>query len=235
MDFNLSDFDGAVSLLIACFELVFFINLLIFAEKNQINKIATWLVLLLAGYQIYEFFICYFEVTNVLVVFLALADITFLPPLALVLALLTYGVKNNRILLLPFLPFAFFTVYFAFNMEQLAVTKCTVIYAVYNYPLGFMYGAFYYGLTYLSMLFLLLAYFKSNGLNERKLLMILLIGFVTTFVPTNILFLLSKDLVVFVESLQCKVAFILAFSLMYFGLKNKKKLKEKENSIRNDS
>ena len=51
--------DGAVSLLIACLELGYIINLLIFAKKNTVNKLVIAMIGLLFGYQFLEFLICF--------------------------------------------------------------------------------------------------------------------------------------------------------------------------------
>lgn len=51
----MENFPGIVSLFLVCLELVFLINLIIFAEKNKVNKKIFWLIGLLLGYQSFEF------------------------------------------------------------------------------------------------------------------------------------------------------------------------------------
>lgn len=213
-------FDGTISFLIMLLELTFLYRLIKHADRNRINKMVFGIVSLLAGYQAYEFLICFFNVSSPVIVYLALADISFLPPMGLALALTVFGVKDKRVLLLPFVPFIFLLGNFLFNLDQIAVTKCTVLYASYNYPLGFIYGFFYFFLIYISIYLFAVSYFHTENESEKRMIKILIFGFVFTFIPANVLFLLSEQTVGIVESLQCKIAFVLAFSLLHFGLKN---------------
>ena len=75
--------DGIISLLIACIELVYIVNLLIFAEKNSVNKLIIGIVTLLFGYQFIEFLICFVGLQNQIFIYLAFLDISLLPPLGL--------------------------------------------------------------------------------------------------------------------------------------------------------
>ncbi len=194
------------------------------------------MVLLLAGYQIYEFIICFFELRSRLIVYFALVNISFLPPFGLTLALIVYGIKDKLTLVLPFIPFIFFTIYFALNIKLIAVTECTILYAAYNYPFGLVYGFSYFFLIYFAMYFLLLllSYLNEKKKEKKKLILILLIGFVLTFVPINVLFMSSRIYAGLVESLQCKVAFVLAIAFTYFGLKNQNIVKGIEKSFKTD-
>jgi len=52
------NFNGIMSLLLACIEFLLLFNLLVFIEKNRINIIAMLMIALLAAYQSMEFLMC---------------------------------------------------------------------------------------------------------------------------------------------------------------------------------
>src|SRR3989304_9547603 len=81
------NWNGTVSLLIACLELLLLFNLFIFAEKNRPNKIALMMVALLAAYQTMEFLMCQVELQSSFFPYFAFLIISFLPPLNLNLTL----------------------------------------------------------------------------------------------------------------------------------------------------
>ena len=94
------NWNGTVSLLIACIEFLLLFNLLIFAEKNRLNKIAIIMIALLAAYQTMEFLMCQVELQSSFFPYFAFIIISFLPPLNLLLALtLTRNLNLTLILL----------------------------------------------------------------------------------------------------------------------------------------
>ena len=54
----MNNLDGIVSLFIACIELVLLVNLLVFTDKNRQNFLVYLILLLLTGYQTFEYLIC---------------------------------------------------------------------------------------------------------------------------------------------------------------------------------
>lgn len=223
MDLSLDQFDGIVSLFLACLELVLILNLLIFAEKNYINKQIIFLVTLLCVYQFLEFIICYFGINSQIILYLALFTITLLPPFSLKIAAGFKGFRG-RIVNLVFIPALFFIFYYPTVLDELAVTKCTVFYAIIEFPLGDLYGLFYYTPVILTIVLLYFAYHKSEGVNKR-LKLILLLGFAFTFLPTFILLITVEQVSQFIESIMCKAAFILAMSASYVAIMYKEEKK----------
>jgi len=71
----MDNWNGIISLLIACIELVIIINLFVFAKKNRFN----WIVILILGvlmiYQALEFIICQAGYPSSFLTFLAFVDI----------------------------------------------------------------------------------------------------------------------------------------------------------------
>ncbi len=219
----MNNLDGVISLLIACIELILLINLLIFADKNRENLLVFLIILLLTGYQIYEFLICGLNMQSARLVYFAFDDISFLPPLSLTLVFIFLKMKS-KILPLIFLPALFFIIYYSTVINQFAVVKCTVLYAVYNYPLGTLYGLFYY-LPVITAFILLYRKWKNDDPIISRQTRILIIGYYFILIPviaSFLLFLLNlPGLLSSIESILCKFAFGYAVALSFFALNNK--------------
>jgi len=228
----MDNWNGIGSLLIASIELILLINLLIFSEKNRFNKTAMLIIFVLLVYQALEFFMCQLGLDIPFMAYLAFVDIIFLPPLMLILLSRLFG-YNNKFLNLVFLPAIIFIIYYSFVVDQFAVTSCTVLYATYNYPLGELYGLFYYTPIVIATIILLKAVLKEN---DKKILFIskvLLIGTIIISIPVVIGFILmftgSNYLIAMIESVMCKFAFFYAVSLAIAVLYNSKGKDERNN------
>jgi len=217
--------DGIVSLLLACIELVLMVNLLIFADRNKENFLILLIVLLLAGYQIFEYFICGIGSKTSDTVFLAFADISFLPPLSFILVL-TYLEVKSKIKPVLLAPALFFVIYYAFVVDEFAVVKCTVLYAAYTYPLGTLYGAFYYLPIFISFVLLVVNLKKADELKSRQF-KLLVTGYYFIIIPVIVSFVLLllnlPGLLNSIESILCKFAFGYAVTLGFFALNNRTK------------
>ncbi|MBI5730847.1 MAG: hypothetical protein HY963_06895 [Ignavibacteriales bacterium] len=212
--------DGIISLLIACVELVYIINLLIFAKKNSINKLVIGMIFLLFGYQVIEFLICFVGLQKQILIYLAFLDISLLPPLGLY-TVIKFSAKESQYSKLVFIPALFFIIYYPFVIDQFAVTKCTVLYASYHYPLGELYGIFYYLPIIFSMIILNKKWGAETDPLRKTLTRTFLFGYLFTFIPAMILAIAIPTFLTAVDSLLCKLAFVFATFLMIFVLKNK--------------
>lgn len=216
----MENMDGIISLFIACIELLFIINLLIFAKKSTVNKLIIAQVILLFGYQLFEFLICFAGLKSQFFIYLAMFDITLLPPLGLYTVLLfTEKLKSYHKYI--FIPALFFIIYYPLVLDQLAVTKCTVLYASYYYPLGPLYATFYYLPIIGSMIILNKKWGAEADPVKKSLTRIYFFGYIFTFIPSMIIAIFFPSFVNAVESLLCKMAFILAIHFTIFALKNK--------------
>ena len=214
------NFDGIISLLIACIELLYIINLLIFSEKNSINKLVIGMVSLLFGYQFIEFLICFVGLQKQIFIYLAFLDISLLPPLGLYTVLKFTGkLKSHHKYV--FVPALFFIIYYPFVLDQFAVTKCTVLYASYHYPLGPLYATFYYLPILGSMIILNKKWGAETDINQKAVTRLFFFGYLFTFMPAMILAIFIPSFLTAVESLLCKLAFVFATFLTIFVLKNK--------------
>ncbi len=218
----MNNLDGIVSLLIACIEIVLLVNLVVFADKNKLNFLVFFIVLLLAGYQVTEYLICGIGIKSPAMAYTAFAVISSLPPLSLLLVLTYFNIKF-KLAPLIFLPAIFFVIYYAGVIDKFEVVKCTVLYASYSYPLGTLYGAFYYLPIFISF-FLLYRNLNNSNIpaKQTRLLLTGLYFIVVPVVASFILLLLNlPGLLGVIESILCKFAFGYAAVLGFFALNNK--------------
>ena len=231
----MDNWNGIGSLLIACVEILLLINLLIFAEKNKLNRIAIVMVALLAGYQVMEFLMCGIELQAPFFPYLAYVIISFLPPLNLVLVLtLTHNLNHNPAHYLIFLPAVFFVIYYAFIIQQFAVTSCAVLYASYHYPLGELYAFFYYIPILISIILLIGSVKRSPDKKIKFISKVLLGGNIFISIPVIFGFALLSagdySLISKIESIMCKFAFVYAVCLAVVALRNTNNKNERNNS-----
>jgi hypothetical protein len=216
----LNNWNGIVSLFIACIEILLLVNLLIFSEKNRINVIIYFIIALLTAYQLSEYLICGLGLDSSEVAYLAFADISFLPPLNLLLILVVFGI-HSKFKYLIFIPPIFFLIYYYLTIEQFAVVQCTVLYATYNYPMGDLYGLFYYLPLVVSLIILI--WKKGKIVKQKFILLFSAHLFIVVPVAAGfiLLYLDSPGLVKSMESILCKFAFGYAVALSILCLNNK--------------
>lgn len=216
------NWNGTVSLLLACVEVILIVNVLVFTKTGKFRNIAVVMIALLAVYQLLEFLMCNVELQYPVFPFLAFFNISFLPPLNLLLVLnLTRNPTLNlsRIGELIFLPAIFFIIYYTFIIPQFEVTSCTVLYATYHYPLGDLYGVFYYLPIAVSIILLILNLRKEKDHKLKIVQKVLLFGSIFISIPVIVGFTLilwnSYGLISAMESIMCKFAFVYAVCLAF--------------------
>ncbi|MGQ9642507.1 MAG: hypothetical protein ACUVT3_01465 [Ignavibacterium sp.] len=219
------NFDGIVSLLIACIEWILLINLLIFVKKDKINTIALIMIALLAGYQTMEFLMCNVGLTKPFYPYIAFLIISYLPPLNLVFVLhLTQKYKVNKKIYLLFSPAVFFSIYYLFFIPQFEVAKCTVLYASYHYPLGDLYGFFFYLPIVISMIILIKTIPGAEDMKYKLIYRVLLYSTIFISLPVvagfTLMFAGSYTIISSMESIMCKFALVYALSLSFIILYN---------------
>jgi len=226
------NWNGTVSLLIACLEVLLLLNLFVFAEKNRLNKIAMMMVALLAGYQTMEFLMCQVELQNAFFPYFAFVIISFLQPLNLILTL-SLSHTFTRAGYVIFLPAISFLVYYTFVIPQFAVTSCTVLYATYHYPYGELFGFFFY-LPILVSIVLLIRFIRKEGDKKmKKIGKVLLFGSVFISLPVVVGFTLmfagNYSLISAIESIMCKFAFVYAVCLSFVCVYNSQSITNNYN------
>lgn len=217
--------NGTVSLLIACLEFLLLFNLLVFAEKSKLNKIAITMVALLAAYQMLEFLMCQVELQTSFFPYFAFVIISFLPPLNLRLTF-SLTLSLTRTVYLIFIPAILFSIYYTFVIPEFAVTGCTVLYATYHYPLGDLFGFFYYVPILISIILLAIFVKKENDKKKKLIGRVLLFGAIFISIPPVLGFSLlltgSYSLISAMESVMCKFAFVYALCLSFICIYNSK-------------
>jgi len=182
------------------------------------------MIALLDSYQAMEFLMCQLELQSSFFPFFAFVLISFLPPLNL---LLTINLKNqiiNKKIYLIFLPAILFSVYYLFVIPEFAVTSCTVLYASYHYPLGDLFGFFYY-LPILISTILLVRFIKVCTDKKLKLIAkVLLLGSIFISIPVivgfTLMLLKNYSIISAMESIMCKFAFVYSVCLSFICLYN---------------
>jgi hypothetical protein len=183
------------------------------------------MIALLASYQTMEFLMCQIDLQSSYYPFLAFVIISFLPPFNLLLILsLTHQNKISLRIFWIFIPAIAFLIYYLFVIPKFAVTSCTVLYASYHYPLGDLFGVFYY-LPILISIILLLKFIPNVKDKKQKLITkILLYGSIFISIPVLVGFSLmivkNYSLISKMESIMCKFAFIYAVCLSFICLSN---------------
>ena len=185
------------------------------------------MIALLAAYQTMEFLMCQVELQSAFFPYFAFVIITFLPPLNLILTSAFTKVSRDKLSYfnyLVFLPAAFFSIYYTFIIPEFAVTSCTVLYATYHYPLGDLYGFFYY-LPILISIILLVMFIKREGEKEKSFIgKVLLFGAVFISIPPllgfSLMFTGSYSVISAIESVMCKFAFVYALCLSFICIYN---------------
>ena len=216
----MENFNGLLSLIFASIELVIILLIYFRAERNEINLLSIALMCLLFSYQLIEFLICGLDMRTSLFAYLALLAVTFMPPLCLYITLRFWGF-NKYFPSLIFLPAIFFSVFYLFVIEEFVITSCTVVYATYNYPLGFLYGIFYYVPVLATMIILGFKSYITKNSTIIKNSKILFWGYTITFIPGFIFTRIVPGMLEAAESVLCSFAFILFMFISYFVLKNK--------------
>ncbi len=222
----MDNWNGIISLLLACVEFILLFNLLVFVKKDKLNVIAMLMIALLAAYQSMEFLMCQVELQDSIFPYFAFVIIGFLPPLNLLLTFtLSNSINLKKKFYLIFIPAIAFSIYYLFVIPEFAVTSCAVLYASYHYPLGDLFGAFYYLPILISIVLLIKFILKSNDKKQKLIANILLFGAIFISLPSTIGFILmfsgNYSIISSIESIMCKFAFVYAIILSFVCLYKK--------------
>ena len=218
----MQNYNGIISLLIFCIEIVLLGNVLYFS-KSRYKKLIVTILSLLALYQFFEFLICGLKLDDDFVIYLAFVTISFLPPTGLLLIAQVNKINLKKFQGVIFAPAIFFSLYYFLTIKEFRIRECSVIYASYHYPLGFLYGLFYY----LPILIALFIAFRNLIISKDKILKrnnsILIFGYLSFLIPMILTLVIYPESVNFIESLMCKFAFVLSLTISYFALEIKRK------------
>ncbi len=217
----MENFNGFMSLLWASIELLLLVNVLIFAEKNRINKIGFVLIGLLFSYQFTETMICAFDFNSSFTILIGYIIISYLPPVGLLLVM-EYFKLTKKYNFIMFLPFIVINIYYIFNYQSFSLVGCTPFIAGYKNELSNIYGFFYYAEIAVILFILKDNYFKIP-IEKKKEFYSLAIGFYIFVLPFFVMLPFIQDYSSYFESILCKFAITLAIPLSFFLLIHKEK------------
>ncbi len=215
--------DGLLSLLIFCIETVLLINLFIFSENNETNKWVKLMLFILSLFQLSEFIICYNMINIPVMIYLQIMIAGLLPPVGLVLVQKYWGSEAKYKILYFIFPLIFL-IYYPTVLDEFKLGECTFFLAAFEIPRGVFFGLYYYGFVLAAIATNIYYLLKCTDNSKKNLGLILLLGYILTFLPGSIIMLFNKIMLNSVESLFCKFAVFLAFALTYLGLKNKTRI-----------
>jgi hypothetical protein len=188
------------------------------------------MIAVLAAYQLMEFLMCQVELQSSFFPYFTFIIISFLPPLNLNLTSTfvrpgqASADKLSLINILIFVPAILFSIYYSFIIPEFVVTSCTVLYATYHYPLGDLFGFFYYLPILISIVLLILSVKKESDKKKRLIGKVLLFGAVFISIPPligfSLMFAGSYDVISAIESVMCKFAFVYALCLSFICIYN---------------
>ncbi len=218
--------NGIISLLIACIELILLVNILALAEKNKTSRSGILIIALLFCYQLIEFIICHFNSEAPALIYTAFVIISFLPPLSFYhSANLIRGGFSSRLKLI-FLPSIFFSLLYLLMIDDFDVTACSVFYASFNYPLSTLFGIFFYLPVAASMLHLYLQIKNEKSGKRTFLSKIILAGYIIALLPAAAAFILaafdSYFLLSIIESITGKFALVPALCIGFVSIYGRK-------------
>lgn len=216
------------------FSLIFFILefgfLFFIILKNRRHPQFVWIVLLmifLQVYQLMEFLMCIGVDPNI-IGRLGLVSITFLPPLGVLLSSHVTNLKHwinwSGILCGIGLSIYYLIVPNAFNLQT-----CNPFYAVYTYPLGNLYGIFYFGFIAWAFLLIIIGWIvngKSHKKELNKKAIFVLIGYISFLLPMAITVVINFSTSLAVPSIMCKYAILLAITLLIFSFQFERKIND---------
>jgi hypothetical protein len=210
--------DGLLSLIFFIIEFGF---LIIIVVKNRNHPQFIWIILLmifLQLYQLMEFLLCIGIDANI-VGRLGLVAITFLPPLGVLLTSYACNLRHwiNWSGLIIGIGLSLF---YAIIPDAFTFQTCNPFYATYAYPLGNVYGIFYFGYigwAFVLIIISLIRNRKTHAKNENKKAIFVLIGYLSFLLPMGLTLIIDTSTINALESIMCKYAILLATTLLFFS------------------
>ena len=218
---------GTLSLIFFIIEFIILILVIIFNRDHPFFWSVVGLLGLLQLYQLSEWLIC-IGIDENITGRIAYVIITFLPPLGYYLStrIVKWRFPDYWI---GFAAATAFSLYYLVTPNSVDLIDCNPLYAVYKYDLSLYYGIYYIGTLVYSIIFLVVHMIWKREKIERKLSILLLIGYLSFLVPMYLMVLIDSTFISTITSIMCKYALLLAVTLGIFSfIKPKEKTKEKD-------
>lgn len=187
-------------------------------KRSEKAWVIVSILLLLAAFQLAEYYVCTNSSISILAARLGFVAITFLPPLGLYLMFLLTGYKHKTYLKLLFLVGLVISAYFLFAPQAFETYQCTGNYVIFQIGprVTFLYQVYYFGLILQSLITGAL-YLRSNSSLDRPSktpVKWLIAGYAFFIVPVAILTVFHPDTSKAIPSILCGFAITLAIVLV---------------------
>jgi hypothetical protein len=156
---------------------------------------------------------------------MALVSISFLPPLGVLLAADVCNLKHW----INWSGIVFgvvFSIYYSTIPDAFTDLTCNPFYATYSYPLGNLYGVFYFGYIGWAFALLIISAILNRRQGETKQIhkkaIYVLVGYLSFLVPMAINIIIDYESFTGLSSIMCKYAILLAVTLLVFSFQYKK-------------
>ena len=212
----------------AAFEIICGIMVLRFAGRKNVLRPLSLTLFLLAGYQVFEVMLCWGnKEPNVLLSRLAFLDITWLPPVSILLIANIYPAKTRALFHYAYASLfmaAVMSFWIVMDYRFITGTICQFMYAKYTYmsPFFHIYGAFY-EVTQMSIIFLpAVLLVQAEDIQVRKHLGDLLLGSLLFILPAIYVSAVVPSVGAnALPSLMCHFALFYAISLTRLAMREK--------------
>jgi hypothetical protein len=218
---------GTLSLIFFIIEFIILILVIIFNRDHPFFWSILGLLGLLQLYQLSEWLIC-IGIDENITGRIAYVIITFLPPLGYYLSTRIVQWKFPDYWI-GFAAATAFSLYYLITPNSVDLIDCNPLYAIYEYDLSLYYGIYYIGILVYSIIFLVVHMVWKREKIDRKLSILLLIGYLSFLVPMYLMVLIDSTFISTVTSIMCKYALLLAVTLGIFSF-----IKPKEKQLKDD-
>ncbi|HEU5122318.1 MAG TPA: histidine kinase N-terminal 7TM domain-containing protein [Candidatus Saccharimonadales bacterium] len=212
-------------------ELVFAIYILLRYKLTPVSRLAVFVLVGLAIFQLAEYNICegVWGVDSLTWARIGYIAITFLPPLGLHLAVKITGKKQTFLTGAAYISAIIFSSIFLFIGQGLSGEQCLGNYVIFDMAswVVWPYAIYYYGILFTSVAYALYNARHSKKKSIAHALYALTLGYLAFIIPTTTVNLIDPSTVAGIPSIMCGFAVILAVILtgrvipLYYHAANK--------------
>jgi hypothetical protein len=164
---------------------------------------------------------------------MGLVAITFLPPLGILLT--SYICDLKHWINWSGIVFAVgLSIFYSVVPDAFTELTCNPFYATYSYPLGNVYGIFYFGYIAWAFILIIIAAIRNKSqsrtaLNKKGIYV--LIGYLSFLIPMGLTILIDYTTLSALESIMCKYAILLAVTLFLFSFQYERNEKKDQKIV----
>ncbi len=203
-----------------CLEVALAVYVLVRYRISPVVRLVAAMLIFLAGFQLAEYMVCKGSPGHALAWSrVGYVSITMLPPLGLHLTLVLAKAKrwlSWSMLLAAYGMAAAFMLFFWLASDALTGHQCLGNYVIFQVASnkGWLYGAYYYGWIFVSLMAGLYYMFHAVDLRMRRAMAALIFSYISFLLPTATVNLLEPRTLDAIPSVMCGFAVILALMLV---------------------